>query len=127
MSVRRPILLVVDDEARILTALQRALRREPYEVLTAETPAEALRLLDERPVDLILSDHKMPGMSGLELLGRAAKRQPEAGRILITGWTEEVPSADLAEIGVRALLSKPWDDAELKATLRTALGISTGS
>ena len=126
MSVRRPILLVVDDEARILTALQRALRREPYEVLTAETPAEALRLLDERPVDLILSDHKMPGMSGLELLGRAAKRQPEAGRILITGWTEEVPSADLAEIGVRALLSKPWDDAELKATLRTALGISTG-
>ena len=126
MSVRRPILLVVDDEARILTALQRALRREPYEVLTAETPAEALRLLDERPVDLILSDHKMPGMSGLELLGRAAKRQPGAGRILITGWTEEVPSADLAEIGVRALLSKPWDDAELKATLRTALGISTG-
>ena len=127
MSVHRPILLVVDDEARILTALQRALRREPYEVLTAETPAEALRLLDERPVDLILSDHKMPGMSGLELLGRAAKRQPGAGRILITGWTEEVPSADLAEIGVRALLSKPWDDAELKATLRTALGISTGS
>lgn len=123
MTARRPVLLVVDDEARILTALTRALRREPYDVLTAETPAEALRLLDERPVDLILSDHKMPGMSGVELLGRAAQRQPRAGRILITGWTEEVPSAELAEIGVQALLPKPWNDAELKATLRAALGL----
>lgn len=121
MSGSRPVLLIVDDEARILTALQRALRREPYDVLTAETPAEALRILDEQRVDLIVSDHKMPGMNGLELLGRAARRQPRAGRILITGWTEEVPSAELAEIGVRALLPKPWDDAELKAILRAAL------
>lgn len=121
MSAARPVLLVVDDEARILTALRRVLRREPYEILTAETPAEALRLLDAHRVDLILSDHKMPGMSGLELLERAARKQPAAGRVLITGWTEEVPAANLAAIGVRALLPKPWDDAALKATLRKAL------
>jgi response regulator RpfG family c-di-GMP phosphodiesterase len=122
VSAARPVLLIVDDEARILTALRRVLRSESYEILTAETPAEALQLLDERSVDLVLSDHKMPGMSGLELLARAALKQPSAGRILITGWTEEVPPADLAAIGVRALLPKPWDNAELKATLRAALG-----
>jgi len=120
----RPVLLIVDDEARILTALRRALRRESYEILTAETPAEALRLLDAQPVDLILSDHKMPGMSGVELLAAAARKQPNARRILITGWTEEVPPAELEAIGVDALLPKPWDDAELKATLRGALGVA---
>jgi response regulator RpfG family c-di-GMP phosphodiesterase len=123
MSGERPVVLIVDDEIRILTALRRVLRRESYEIITAETPAEALRMLDERRVDLILSDHKMPGMSGLELLAQAARRQPAAGRVLITGWTEEVPAADLEAIGVRALLPKPWDDKELKATLRTALGL----
>jgi response regulator RpfG family c-di-GMP phosphodiesterase len=127
LSSPRPLLLIVDDESRILTALVRALRREPYDVVTAETPAEALRVLDERRVDLIVSDHKMPGMNGVELLGRAAVQSPATVRILITGWTEEVPAAELAEIGVRALLPKPWDDAELKATLRSALGLPIGS
>jgi len=122
VSEVRPVLLIVDDEVRILTALRRVLRSERYEILTAETPTEALRLLDERRVDLILSDHKMPGMSGLELLARASSKQPSAGRILITGWTEEVPPEELAAVGVCALLPKPWDNAELKATLRAALG-----
>jgi len=121
VSEVRPVLLIVDDEVRILTALRRVLRSERYEILTAETPAEALRLLDERRVDLILSDHKMPGMSGLELLARASSKQPSAGRILITGWTEEVPPEELAAVGVRALLPKPWDNEDLKATLRAAL------
>jgi response regulator RpfG family c-di-GMP phosphodiesterase len=123
VSGARPVLLIVDDEIRILTALRRVLRRESYEILTAETPAEALRLLDAQRVDLILSDHKMPGMSGLELLAQASRKQPSAGRVLITGWTEEVPAADLEAIGVRALLQKPWDDAQLKKTLRGALGL----
>jgi response regulator RpfG family c-di-GMP phosphodiesterase len=122
MTAARPVLLIVDDEARILTALQRALRRESYEILTAETPAEAMKLLDQHRVDVILSDHKMPGMNGLALLAHASRKQPSAARVLITGWTEEVPPADLAAIGVRALLPKPWDDAELKKTLRAALG-----
>ena len=116
------VVLVVDDEARILSALRRTLRREGYEILTAETPAEALRILEERAVDLILSDQKMPGMSGLELLARAAERRPAAARLLITGWTEEVPQRELEALGVRALLPKPWDDGELKRTLRQALG-----
>ncbi len=116
-------LLIVDDEARILSALRRTLRREGYEILTASTPAEALRVLDERPVDAVLSDQKMPGMSGEQLLAEAARRRPDAVRMLITGWTQELPAERLEELGVCALVTKPWDDAKLKATLRRALTV----
>ena len=118
-----PCLLIVDDEARILSALRRVLRREGYEIVTAETADEALRVLDERPVDAILTDQKMPGMNGAQLLADAARRRPAAVRMIITGWTEEIPSERLEELGVCALITKPWDDAKLKATLRRALNI----
>ena len=73
-------LLVVDDEPRILSALERSLRREGYELLTSETVEEALRLLDTRPVDAILSDQRMPGTSGMQFLAEAARRRPDAVR-----------------------------------------------
>ena len=122
MNLGAPTLLIVDDEARILSALRRSLRREGYEIVAVETAEEALRVLDERAVDGILSDHRMPGMSGLQLLAEAARRRPEVVRMLITGWTEEIPRAKLEALGVCALVTKPWDDARLKATLRRALG-----
>jgi len=115
----RPTLLIVDDEERILSALRRTLRREGYEVLTSETVHEALAILDARPVDLILSDQKMPGASGLQFLEEAARRRPQAARMLITGWTEEIPPEKLSELGIRALINKPWDDARLKDVLRS--------
>ena len=117
-------LLIVDDEERILSALRRALRREGYEIVTAETVSDALRILEERPVDAILSDHKMPGMSGVEFLEQAGRRRPGAARMIITGWTEEIPRTQLEEAGVCALVTKPWDDARLKATLRRAMGVT---
>ena len=116
-----PTLLLVDDESRILSALCRTLRREGYRILAAAGPAEALRLLEAEPVDAILTDHTMPGMSGLELLETAARRRPAAARLLITGWPDAIPGARLASLGIRALIPKPWDDAELKQTLRDAL------
>lgn len=121
MSNDTPTLLVVDDEARILSALRRSLRREGWRILTASTPDEALRMLDEEPIDAVLSDHKMPGMSGLEVLEVAARRRPNAARILISGWPDEIPAERLSALGVRALVPKPWDDAELKRILRAAL------
>ncbi len=120
-AAERPVLLIVDDEERILSALRRTLRREGYEILTASTPAEALRVLDERPVDAVLSDQKMPGMSGLELLEEAARLRPNAALVLFTGWTQEIPQQELENLGIRALITKPWDDAKLKETLRKVL------
>ena len=120
-SARAPTVLVVDDESRILSALRRSLRREGYEILTVESGPEGLRVLDDRDVDVILSDQKMPGMSGLQFLAEAERRRPDAVRMLITGWTEEIPTEELERLGVCALITKPWDDAKLKATLRRAL------
>ncbi len=119
-----PCVLLVDDEARILSALRRCLRREGFEILTAESAAEALGILDARPVDAIVSDQKMPGGSGLALLTAAARRRPDAARMLITGVTDEIPRSALEAAGVCALITKPWDDARLKATLRRALGLA---
>ena len=117
-----PCVLLVDDEPRILSALRRSLRREGFEIVTAESVAEALRILDERRVDAIVSDQKMPGGSGLSLLAEAARRCPDIARMLITGVTDEIPRDALEAAGVCALITKPWDDARLKATLRRALG-----
>jgi len=116
-----PTLLLVDDEPHILSTLRRALRREGYRILSATAPAEALRLLEVEPVDAILSDHKMPGMSGLDLLAAAARRRPAVARLLITGWPHEIPRERLAELGICALIPKPWDDGALKRSLREAL------
>lgn len=121
LELKSPVLLIVDDEARILAALRRSLRREGYRILTAETPAEALAVLEETAVDLVLSDQKMPGMSGLELLAEVKRLRPRASRLLITGWPEAVSAGDLDVLAIASLIPKPWDDSELKEALRKAL------
>ena len=117
----RPVLLVVDDETAILSALRRTLRREGWSILTAETPAEGLRLIEQHAVDAVLSDQKMPGMSGLEFLWEVARRRPAAARLLLTGWPDEIPADQRRRIGIRALLPKPWDADALKSALRACL------
>lgn len=116
-----PTLLLVDDEEHILSALRRSLRREGYRILAADDPEEALRILAAEPVDLVVSDHKMPVMNGLELLARVAELRPETIRFLITGWTEEVPRGEIDAIGIRELIPKPWDDTKLRSLLRECL------
>ena len=118
-----PVVLIVDDEVRILAAMRRTLRREGYEILTAEGPFEALSVIDQRNVDLVLSDQMMPGMRGVELLEEIGRRSPKVVRMLITGWAEEIKADKLASLGIQGPLSKPWDDAELKETLRKALAV----
>lgn len=117
-----PLVLLVDDEEHILSALRRSLRREGYQIVTAGSGAEALRILEERPVAAVVSDHKMPGMDGLALLARVARRWPAAARLMLTGWPGDLSRGELEGVGVAALLEKPWDDAELKSALRRALG-----
>jgi response regulator RpfG family c-di-GMP phosphodiesterase len=113
-----PVLLLVDDEPRILSALRRTLRREGFEIVTAESVAEGLRILGSRKVDMVITDQKMPGMSGLEFLEQVAARHPEVARFLITGWPEEIPPQRVQLLGIRALIPKPWDDAQLRSVLR---------
>jgi CheY-like chemotaxis protein len=113
--------LLVDDEERILTSLRRTLRREGYEIVTVQTPRAALELLESESFDAVLTDHKMPGMTGVELLAKVARLHPEAGRLLITGWSRAFSDAEIRALGIDAVIPKPWEDAELKDALRKAL------
>lgn len=119
-----PVLLVVDDEPHILSAISRCLRREPLRVLTAGSAPEALELLAREPVHAVLSDHKMPGMDGAELLRHVASVAPGAVRMLITGWTAELGRELCKELGLAAVVPKPWEDAELRGAVRAALRIA---
>lgn len=114
--------LLVDDEDRILAALCRSLRREGYELVTAQTPREALKRLAEQSFDAVLTDHKMPRMTGLQLLAKVARLQPNAARLLITGWSQAVSDEEIEAIEIDAVLPKPWEDMELKDALRKAIG-----
>jgi response regulator RpfG family c-di-GMP phosphodiesterase len=86
-----------------------------------DSTREALRTLEEHPVDIILSDHKMPGMTGLQFLACTAKRWPDTLRFLITGWTASIPEREIRALGIRAVIPKPWDDTALKEILRKAV------
>jgi response regulator RpfG family c-di-GMP phosphodiesterase len=121
VSAARPVVLLVDDEAHILSALRRTLRKEPYDVVAATSPAEALATLAQRAVAVVVSDQKMPGGSGIELLREVAARHPRTRRVLLTGWPEEVPARERAAAHLDAILLKPWDEAELKATIARCL------
>jgi DNA-binding NtrC family response regulator len=79
-----PRILVVDDEEIVLVALQEVLRREHYEVISTGDPAVALAELKKRPFAVIITDQRMPELTGLELLAQARQIQPDATRILIT-------------------------------------------
>lgn len=114
-------LLIVDDEENVRSALKRALRRESYEVFTASGPEEALELLQQQPVDLVVSDHLMPRMTGLELLKLVHDRYPGVGRIMLTGHADmETAIKAINESEIYRFLQKPWDDLELKVILHLA-------
>ncbi len=116
-----PVVLLVDDERNILSALERSLRREGYELLTAGSAQAAMEAIAERRVDLIVSDQKMPGTHGITFFAEIESQGERVPRVLLTGWPEEIPEEELQAAGVTALLPKPWDDAELKSTLRACL------
>jgi two-component system, probable response regulator PhcQ len=117
--MNQPVVLFVDDEANVLNALRRSLRREPYEQLFAQDPKEALEILKTRNVDLVVSDHLMPAMDGLTLLRQVKERYPKVIRVLLTGHADvQMTIAAINEGEVFRFLTKPWNDAELKVTLK---------
>ena len=119
MATKHPILLV-DDEPEILFSLRAMLRTE-FELHTAEGGAEALEVLRGRPVHVIMSDQRMPRMTGVEMLTRAREVCPEAVRIIFTGYADlkaVVDGVNRAEI--YRYLTKPWDPDDLVTVLRQA-------
>jgi DNA-binding NtrC family response regulator len=124
VSLREPTVLLVDDDAHVLSALGRGLRREALHVATACNAREALNQLSEGTIDLIVSDQKMPGMSGIELLKTVATKWPATRRILLSGWASEIAQDDLDAADLYCVIAKPWDDAELRRSIRAAVGLA---
>jgi putative nucleotidyltransferase with HDIG domain len=121
ISVHDHTVLFVDDEVNILKALQRLLRNEPMRVLTASRPQEAIDLLDGSPAQVVVSDQRMPEMSGVDLLSTIRERHPDMVRMMLTGYTEMNIAVEAINRGeIYRLITKPWNDDELKATLRQA-------
>ena len=113
--------LFVDDEVNILKALQRLLRNEPMRVLTASRPQEAIALLDREQAQAVVSDQRMPDMSGVDLLSTVRERHGDIVRMMLTGYTEMNIAVEAINKGeIYRLITKPWNDDELKATLRQA-------
>lgn len=113
--------LIVDDEAIVLTALGKTLQLEGYEVSTMEDPLEAIHLLRKTQFSVILSDQQMPGLSGLEFLSEAKEIQPNATRILITAVLSLNTVIEAINRGeVYRFIVKPWLREELLVTVRNA-------
>ncbi len=121
---RQRTLLLVDDEDNIVAALRRVLRGEGWLLLSASSAEHALQLLARHEVDVILSDQRMPGMTGVELLRRARQLYPEAIRLVLSGYTELKSITDAINEGaIYKFLAKPWDDEQLRADLREAFAM----
>jgi len=114
-------LLLVDDEPNILNALRRSLRRSGHRILTASSGAEGLEILEQEDIDIIVSDQRMPNMTGVEFLRRARERWPQTVRISLSGYTDLKSISDAINEGaVFKYITKPWEDTTLLATLEDA-------
>ena len=120
-ATRMRTLLLVDDEENILAAMRRVLRREGYRILTAGSGQEGLELLAANPVDVIVSDQRMPNMSGVEFLRQAKATYPETMRIVLSGYTELQSITDAINEGaIYKFLTKPWEDELIRANIAEA-------
>ncbi|HVK04384.1 MAG TPA: response regulator [Armatimonadaceae bacterium] len=116
---KHPI-LVVDDEPEILYSLRGLLRRE-FEVHTAGSAEEAMEVLRQHPVHAVMSDQRMPEMTGVELLTEVQGRWPDAVRMVFTGYSDIKAVIDAINNGhIFRYITKPWDADELKSVLRQA-------
>lgn len=118
---QRRTLLMVDDEPNVLAALQRSFRREGFRVLTAASAAQGLALLAEHPVQVVLSDERMPAMSGTEFLSRVRVLYPDTIRIILSGHADFATVVDAVSRGTLfKFLHKPWQDDALRELIREA-------
>jgi CheY-like chemotaxis protein len=117
-----PTVLLVDDEEEILLALGRRYRKEAFTLLTASSGEEALEILKSREVHVLLSDARMPGMGGIELLKLAKKLYPEMIRIMISGYVEPENLMAAVNTGeVFRFIAKPWEDSYFRSCIYEAL------
>ena len=124
----RPVVVCVDDDPSILSALRRAFRQEPFEFLGTEDPSQALDWVLLRKARIVLADQRMPRVTGLEFLDLVRACSPSTLRIMITGQSDLTGVLKRKTLeSIQKLVRKPWDDAELKDLLRRLLGLAAAT
>jgi response regulator RpfG family c-di-GMP phosphodiesterase len=114
--------LFVDDEENILHSLKRLLRKEGYQIQTATNGSDGLKILNNRDVHLVVTDQRMPGMSGTEFLAKVKEKYPEVIRIVLSGYTEVDSITESINKGhIYKFMLKPWNDQNLKLEIKQAL------
>ncbi len=122
MTPPTPEILIVDDEPVVLEALKETLERDGYHVVASTSPIKALAILAERPFAVIVSDHRMPEMMGLDFLIESRRIQPQASRVLVTAVLALPTIVDAINKGeIFRFVAKPWLREEMLATVRNAL------
>ena len=123
--IRQSTVLCVDDEPHVLSALKRVLRTYGCRVLQANDGSSALDILEREQVEVVICDEAMPGMCGTEVLRLAKAISPDTARVLLTAHCNDeavvIPAVNEAE--VFRLLSKPWEDREIRSVVADALGL----
>ncbi|MBU1854063.1 MAG: response regulator [Candidatus Omnitrophica bacterium] len=119
---KKATILCVDDEENVLHSIKRTLAMEKYNVLTATSGAQGLEILKTEEVDLVISDQKMPNMSGHEFLKIVRENHPECIRIMLSGFSDFESLVKTVNDGeIIRFISKPWDNKELTNVIRIAL------
>lgn len=121
-KVRKYRIMLVDDEAKVLSALKRTLRNENYLIKIFEKPKDAIAYAKTQTIDLVVSDYRMPEINGVELLRNLKELQPNMIMIMLSGYVD-MPAVLTAinEIGIFKYLTKPWKDPELQQIIADVL------
>ena len=116
-------ILLVDDEEMVVTSIKSFLTLETdYDVVAFTSPKEALEYIREHKVDLVISDYLMPDMDGIEFLANVKELQPEATRVLLTGYADKENAIKaINDVGLYQYIEKPWENDDLKLIIRNGL------
>ncbi len=119
MATQELAVLCVDDEKSILNSLKRLLRKEPYKVYTAMGGPAGLEVMAEHRIQVVVSDQRMPGMTGTQFLQKVKKQWPDTIRVILSGFAEADVIVDSINQGeIYRFVAKPWQDEPLKATIK---------
>jgi DNA-binding NtrC family response regulator len=122
LVTQRQVVVCIDDDAPVLSAIRRLLRHEPYEVITTVDPSDVMDLVSSREVSLIIADQRMPSMLGTDLLKTVRRRSPRTICVILTGHADLSDIAGAMNDGaVDRLIRKPWDDLNFRKMIRDLL------
>jgi len=117
-------ILLIDNEVNVINALKRELRKESYQILTATNVQDALKIMAENPIQVVIADHRLEGASVIEFMANIKDSYPDTIRVILSGYTDiDSVTAAINKGHVYKYLLKPWDKRELKETVRQCLDL----